>query len=217
LATAHIVGPDNGFASDLLTAAGTAAHSSFTAIEAMAAKRETSVQERGATFHGRDIFAPVAAAIAKGASAAAFGSRVDGVVMRRDIPSVSVDGNVISGRGRYVDRFGNVLTDIPAALVERVFGERTNVDVAVGGRLVGGLHRTYAQRGRGELMALVNSWGLVEAAVNGGRAVDALGSIPASSIRFELARAALTHMRIEAKTDCIYEIARERGMHVPGA
>ena len=186
-----LVGPDNGFASDLLLTAGAADANgvSFVAIDESAAQRETGVEARGSTFHGRDIFGPVAAAIARGANAAALGARVDGVVMLRDVPSVSVDADAIRGRGRYVDHFGNVLTDIPAALVRRVFGEPAGVEVSVGGRAAGTLQQTYAPGRHGALMALINSWGLVEAAVNGGRAIDFLANAPAASIGFELRRA----------------------------
>jgi S-adenosylmethionine hydrolase len=186
-----LVGPDNGFASDLLLSAGaTEAHGvSFVGIDERAAQRETGVAARGSTFHGRDIFGPVAAAIARGASAAVFGENVDGIIMLRDVPSASVDSDTIHARGRYVDHFGNVLTDIPAALVRRVFEDPAGVEVMVGGRAAGTLQQTYAPGERGALMALINSWGLVEAAMNGGRAIDFLANAPAAAIRFELRRA----------------------------
>ncbi len=178
-----LIGPDNGFASDLVLAHG--AGVSLFAIDELLARRE-GIRTRGATFHGRDIFAPVAAAIAKGTSTARLAARADGIVMLRDVPTASVDGERIHGRGRYVDHFGNVLTDIPAALVTRVFGEVARARVTVAGRDAGFLCETYAQGTEGKLMALVNSWGLVEAAVNGGRAVDNFESAAPAAIHFEL-------------------------------
>lgn len=183
-----LVGPDNGFASDLLLEAGAGSTVSFLAIDETAARRETGVQSVGSTFHGRDIFAPVAAALAKGAGADRLGASVEGITMLRDVPGVSIDGDVIHGRGRHVDHFGNVLTAIPASLVRRVFKGPANVDVTVAGRPAGALRETYAGGKQGELMALVNSWGLVEAAQNGGRAIDQLGNVPPGSILFELRR-----------------------------
>jgi S-adenosylmethionine hydrolase len=185
-----LVGPDNGFASDLLLETGATAPEavSFIAIDATAARRETGVQAVGSTFHGRDIFAPVAAALAKGAGVDRFGASVEGITMLRDVPGVSIDGDVIHGRGRYVDRFGNVITSISASLVRRVCKDLESVDVTVAGHPVGALGGTYAGGKRGELMALINSWGLVEAAHNGGRAIDMLGNVAPGSIGFELRR-----------------------------
>lgn len=179
-----LVGPDNGLASDLLLAHG--ARAEFVAVDRAMAQRETGVQVRGSTFHGRDIFAPVAAAVARGVNPARLGERVEGVVMLRGVPGASVDGGVVRGRGRYADRFGNVLTDIPAAMLRSVFADLDRVEATVAGRRAGRLRETYAQGGDGELMVLVNGWGLLEAAINGGRAIDRLGLMPASEISFEL-------------------------------
>ena len=182
-----LVGPDNGFASDLF--AGRPVGCVF-AIDSPAAARAAGFPTRGATFHGRDIFAPVAAAIAPGARASDFGSRVGGAVMRRDVPSVSIDAGRVHGVGRYVDRFGNVLSDIPRGVLEHVFGDRLDaVGVAVGGRAAGALRRTYVEGAPGELVCLLNSWDLVEAAVNGGRAWDLLGARRPEDVLFELREA----------------------------
>ncbi len=184
-----LVGPDNGFASDLF--AGGAAGRVF-AIDGAAAARAAGlgcggIPARGATFHGRDVFAPVAAAIARGARASDFGVVVDGAVMLRDVPSVSIDAGRVQGVGRYVDRFGNVLSDIPRGVLERVFGDGLDrIGVTVGGRAAGALRRAYVEGAPGALMGLLNSWDLVEAAVNGGRAWDLLGARRPEDVRFEL-------------------------------
>ena len=184
-----IVGPDNGLVSDLLVSASLSATARFVAIDEDMARRETGLRSRGDTFHGRDIFAPVAAAIALGTSVSRLGKRADGVVMLSNVPGASVDGGVIRARGRYVDRFGNVMSDVPQELVERVFGDVEHVRVSVAGRDAGALRRTYAEGEGGELMALINSWGLVEVAMNGGRAIVYLRNVPAAAIAFELRRA----------------------------
>ncbi len=183
-----LVGPDNGFASDLLLATSGYAGAQFYAIDPGAARSETGAQGRGATFHGRDIFAPVAAAIAKGTGVIRFGPRLDGIVMLSDVPSASLDGDVIHGRARYVDRFGNVMSDIPEAMVRRLSPDLNGVIVAVAGHGAGRLRHTYAGATARELMALVNSWGLVEVAVNGGRAIDRLGNAATASLGFQLTR-----------------------------
>jgi len=164
-----LVGPDNGFASDLMLSG---AEVDVVAIDDGAARRVIGIDARGTTFHGRDVFGPIAAAIARGAGPSEFGARGGGVVMRADVPSVSIDGGRVHGTGRYVDRFGNILTDIPESVLRRVFGAAGSVRVTVAGRDLGPLRHTYVDGPPGELIALVNSWGLVEAAVNGGRAID---------------------------------------------
>ncbi len=182
-----IVGPDNGFLSDLLLARGEDAVAPvFHVIDEDAARRETGVKGEGATFHGRDIFAPVAAFIARGAAPASLARPVDGIRMLQGVPSISIDGACVRGTGRYVDHFGNVLTDIPRAVVEHVFDDAARVRVRAGRHDLGALRNTYADGRAGELMAIINSWGLVEATINGGRAIDYFDDVAARSIRFEL-------------------------------
>ncbi|MCI0452673.1 MAG: SAM-dependent chlorinase/fluorinase [Candidatus Latescibacteria bacterium] len=178
-----LVGPDNGFASDLLAMRPNA---SFFAIDDAAVRSETGSAVRGATFHGRDVFAPVAAAIARGRAAADFGSPADHVVMLRGVPSVSIDGGRVHARGRHIDRFGNILSDLPRAVLERVFGPHLGiVHVRVGGIEAGALVKTYADGGNRALVVLLDSWDLVEAAVNGGRACDLVGAARPQDVHFE--------------------------------
>jgi hypothetical protein len=181
-----LVGPDNGFASDLLCARG-AAGARFFAIDEAAAAKSIGAAARGATFHGRDVFAPVAAAIARGSEASSFSHPVAGITLLPEVPSVSIDAGRVRGTGRYVDRFGNLLSDIPLAAIRHALGSEEQARVRVGGRDVGRLRPTYAGGRRGEVFALVNSWGLVEAAVNGGRAIDYFEGAPPRSIPFEVA------------------------------
>jgi S-adenosylmethionine hydrolase len=179
-----LVGPDNGFASDLLAMRPDA---NFFAIDESVVGVATGATVRGATFHGRDLFAPVAAAIARGCASADFGPPTDRVVMLRDVPSVSIDGKRVRARGRHIDRFGNLLSDLPRGVLERVFGpELGGVRARVGDVEAGPLVRTYADGASGALVVLLDSWDLVEAAVNGGRACDLLGAARPQDVRFEL-------------------------------
>lgn len=179
-----LVGPDNGFASDLL-AAGAPAR--FANIDEDAARAATGRAMRGATFHGRDLFAPVAAAIARGAEPSTMARGTDRVVMLRDVPSVSIDAGRVRGVGRHIDRFGNVISDISRGVVEHVLGvELGRVRARVGSVDAGSLRRTYADGAPGQVIVLLDSWDLVEAAVNQGRACDALGAVRPHDVRFEL-------------------------------
>jgi S-adenosylmethionine hydrolase len=180
-----LVGPDNGFATDLLAAGRECA---YHRIAEELARRATGAVVTGATFHGRDIFAPVAAAIANGASVERFGQRTEDIVILPGVPTASFDADVIRARARYIDHFGNVITDISKELVQQLSALPANVRVRVQGRDAGALGVTYGPGRRDELIAIINSWGMVEVAINGGRAIDYLGNQPPATIEVELRR-----------------------------
>lgn len=108
-----------------------------------------------ATFHGRDIFAPVAARLAAGLD------------LRRLGPAIAWRKRADGFRGEVVsiDRFGNLITDIPAASLPK-----GAIRIAVGRKTVNRLSRTYADGKKGELLALVGSTGHLEISVNQGSA-----------------------------------------------
>ena len=181
-----LVGPDNGFASDVL-AAGLDAE--FYLLDEAGAQRQTGRTVLGTTFHGRDLFAPVAGALARGAAVASFTRVCESIVMLRDVPSVSIDGGHVRARGRHIDRFGNVLSDISRAVLENVFGQAASVRVRVGEIEAGRLLRSYADGAPGRVMALINSWDMVEAAVNQGRAAELLHAHRPELVRFDVSAA----------------------------
>lgn len=143
-------------------------------------KRVVSLTERryarptiSKTFEGRDRFAPAAAWLARGAEVAALGTAVRDYV-RLDIPQAREDGNGISGRVLRVDRFGNLVTNVPRAMVERLAG-RNPIRLTVGGVVVDSLVETYAGVAQGAICALYGSSDHLEIAENGGRAAERLG------------------------------------------
>ena len=107
------------------------------------------------TFHGRDLFAPVAAYLALGTSPEDLGTKTDHVnvlpLPRPREVGGRVDGNVI-----HVDRFGNLVTNI------RLDGASAAVEVEVAGRTISGLSSSYQEGG--ELLAIVGSHGYLEVA-----------------------------------------------------
>jgi S-adenosylmethionine hydrolase len=108
------------------------------------------------TFHGRDILAPVAGLLAKGLDLRRLGPALRWTVKKAG----SVRGEVVS-----VDRFGNLITDIPAASLPK-----DGLRITVGRRTLRALSRTYADAKKGELLALVGSTGHLEISVNQGSA-----------------------------------------------
>lgn len=118
------------------------------------------------TFHGRDVFAPVAARIATGTPLSAFGPPAGELVSIAFAAPVIKDGR-IDGHGLCVDRFGNLVTDVPAALI----GEGRWA-VLFRGRRIKDVRRTYADVATGTLVAVIGSSGNVELAIRDGSVAD---------------------------------------------
>lgn len=122
------------------------------------------------TFHGRDLFAPVAAHLSLGVSLNNLGSAIqDPVRFMVAEARVQNDGS-IHGQVMHVDRFGNLITNIPRELLPTGRMWR----VRVGGYEVGGLVKIYALAGDGSLLALIGSSGYLEIAVRNGNAAAML-------------------------------------------
>ncbi len=122
------------------------------------------------TFHGRDIFAPVAAHLALGVPLTEFGPPVQDPV-QLPIPEPREVAGEWEGVVVYVDRFGNCVTNLPAALVVG----RSAVTVRVGRQRLNRLSQTYADVASGMPLALVGSMGFVEIAVRDGSAAERFG------------------------------------------
>jgi S-adenosylmethionine hydrolase len=123
------------------------------------------------TFHGRDIFAPVAAALAMGLDPERLGPKTERVgSLDLALPIRTADG-VLRGQVIYVDQFGNVITNLSQkALEPDVVSRRKKVVVRIGGREIRGLSKSYKEAGPRGLLAIMGSSGYLEISVNGGSA-----------------------------------------------
>ena len=121
-----------------------------------------------ATFHGRDIFAPVAAHLSLGVEPGAMGGEVYELTAL-NVPAPAVSENGVSGVVVHVDRFGNLVTNIPVESLP--LGKAV---VETGGVAIVGTSRTYSD-GDG-LMALIGSHGYLEVAESNGSAAARLGA-----------------------------------------
>ncbi|MEK6710768.1 MAG: SAM-dependent chlorinase/fluorinase [Nitrospinota bacterium] len=147
------------------------------------------------TFHGRDLFAPVAGHLSLGESPGNFGPIVDDPVRLPDAhPEVGPDGS-IHGQVVYVDRFGNLITNIDTSAFwagESLAGtEEENLlpIVEVSGKTIRGMSEYYGAVPPGELGAQLNSWLRLEIFVPEGNAAQALRAgrgLPVK-VRFEKA------------------------------
>jgi len=145
-----------------------------------------------ATFHGRDVFAPIAALLAEGARPRDLGTAVAGM-MDLKLPAPTVARSEVIGQVIHVDRFGNLVTNITTAELRALsaVGEPRNCTVRVGRKSAGSIVRTYGDGEPGALLALVGSSGRLEIAVREGSAADWLRHRPDSDtvVRVAVARA----------------------------
>ena len=169
----YLVGPDNG----LLTPAGNAAGGITEAVEI--SDSPFALQPVSATFHGRDLFAPVAATLASGSALAAAGTAIDpDSLLTPRIAPARIDGGALLADVRYVDHFGNLQLNAAAA------------DLAATGATPGGAltialpdgtdhpahyGRTFADADLGELVIYEDAQRRLALALNRDSAADRLG------------------------------------------
>ena len=163
----HLVGPDNGLLAPAIAALGGAEEAVDIGRSAL------RLEPVAPTFHGRDLFAPVAAHLACGRPLAAAGEPVDpGGLTPLDLPRPSREGDVLVAHVLYADRFGNLVLDADA-------DELHELDAILGVRL--GARELTAVRGRtfadgaGGLVVYGDSSGRLGIALDGGSAADHLG------------------------------------------
>jgi S-adenosyl-L-methionine hydrolase (adenosine-forming) len=121
-----------------------------------------------ATFHGRDVVAPVAAHLAMGIEPSDLGPVHDELVTI-DWPQPKKAGRSVTGEVLYVDSFGNLITNIHAPDAVPL-GNATSFRIELGGRTIRGVIRTYGAALAGELVALFDSQGRLEIAIVEGNA-----------------------------------------------
>lgn len=161
---ARFVAPDNGVLSPVLEAGEAAAVHALT-------RPEFFRHPVSRTFHGRDVFAPVAGHLANGVPLAALGPPVtDPVRLALPRPEPRPDGGA-AGEVLHVDRFGNLITNLPAALATAGRGIPL---VTVAGRQIRGLAESYTAVPADRPGAIVGSAGTVEVFLRGGSAAALL-------------------------------------------
>jgi S-adenosylmethionine hydrolase len=166
-----IIGPDNGCLTAFLD--GAEAIHEITSTELF-------LPDVSATFHGRDIFAPVAAFLAGGGELSAVGPELrEEPVRAADLWASGETGVVL-----HVDHFGNLITNFPAAVLEDdllVSGPGTMLEKKV---------RTFAEGAGpgGDPFLYAGSGGRLEIAVNGGRAVEVLDWPRGTELKLERAK-----------------------------
>ena len=140
------------------------------------------------TFHGRDIFSPVAAHLSLGVSPDQLGQPTREMVWL-PVPQPTRSGNNISGEVLYADHFGNLVTNIPA----RELADAALLEVEIKGRRINQLSRTFHDQDAvqaGGLLALLGSHGYLEIAVTDGSASTVLSVDTGEPVHVRLDRRA---------------------------
>jgi S-adenosyl-L-methionine hydrolase (adenosine-forming) len=172
-----LVGPDNRVFGYL-----------FDGSEEVYVAERAALGERvlSATFHGRDLFAPLAARLAHGTPPDQLGTRAESY-QHLLFPLVELAGDTLLGRVIHIDRFGNLITNITRSVLYGFLETKARAIplINLGEQKVRGLSTHYAEAKAGELLALIGSNHLLELAVREGSAALKLGAHVGKAIRIQ--------------------------------
>jgi S-adenosylmethionine hydrolase len=160
------VGPDNGVFTFVLSDPGRTEGYEIT-------RREFFLSPLSETFHGRDLFAPVAGYLSLGKDPSRVGPRAGGLV-RVEWPAPQMKGKNLLGRILFADSFGNWITNISREAYGQLMENRF-LQIKGKGWRIDRLSQTYGQGKPGQPLALFGSAGLLEIAVNRSSAKKTLG------------------------------------------
>lgn len=167
-----LVGPDNG----LLWPASRLAGGIVDAVEISSSQYR--LEPVSATFHGRDIFAPVAAALALGVELADVGKRIDPATLQTlELPTPCQRDRTLIVEVIGIDEFGNAQLGADAGALQRI-GAAPGAELTVcasGGELKVRLGRTFSDVAAGQLLLHLDSGGWLAIAINRGSAAERLG------------------------------------------
>ena len=165
------VAPDNGLLDRLLAEAAELSPGAAPPAVHAVDRPDLYLESPGHTFHGRDRFAPIAAALLQGASLESLGPVVgDAMTLGQPRPEFDRARGRISGHVVHVDHFGNLITDVPARWIERDVRRAQVGELEVRRRAT-----HYAELKRGEPALLVGSLGTLELALRDQSAAAATG------------------------------------------
>ncbi len=174
------VAPDNGLLSHLFASAGQRRVRHLVA-------QEYWRHPVSASFHGRDIFAPVAGHLAAGVEPARFGPVIDDPIAR-DIPRPRMDaGGGIRGVIMWADRFGNCITNVTEKELASVAAKGGRIRMQAGGRPLGTLVGCFGEVPPGDTGAIIGSAGYVELFCNQGNLARQWNLAPGDPVLVEAA------------------------------
>jgi S-adenosylmethionine hydrolase len=160
--------PDNGLLTDIV-------EEELSVEVRQIENRQYRLDSEGATFDGRDLFAPAAAWLTRGQSPGSFGRLIQGIT-KLPAHEPAWEGSTFVGRILYVDHFGNLISNMTSAHLAEVrrYTKRTSVTIRIGGLTIDDLTGCYADGSTDVPHALINSNGQLEVFVKEGSAANAL-------------------------------------------
>jgi S-adenosylmethionine hydrolase len=175
-----LVGPDNGVLS-------LAWHACGGVVEAVDISRSPHrLEPVSATFHGRDLFAPVAAHLAAGAELAEAGEHVDPDELQvLELPRTEVSEGQVVAHVLLVDRFGNASLDVAHADLAGsglTLGKPVEIEMGGGSRFIATFVQTFADVRPGDVILYEDSYRMLAVAVNRGDAAAALKLSPGATV-----------------------------------
>ncbi len=173
---AFFVCPDNGVLSYLLQSVENEGGPPINSV--VIQNSAYCLPEVSNTFHGRDVFAPVAAHLSLGVPLDDIGPPLKTLV-QLPIQVSELSGSTLTGQIVKIDRFGNAITNISETAIARLKSASTlgisTYEIRVRRVRLHRLNRAYAESGVGKPLAIIGSSGLLEIAINGGNAKEGLG------------------------------------------
>lgn len=150
-------------------------------------QREWYLPHVSNTFHGRDIFAPVAAHLANGRPFQLIGPAIDpsSCILLNGLRTRYSEDGTIHGTILYVDRFGNLVTNVTQEDIDRLSASGDNLIIRIGGHQIEGLQRSYGFVPKESPLALIGSRGRLEIAICGGNAAQKLGVALAAAVTIQ--------------------------------
>jgi S-adenosylmethionine hydrolase len=169
-----LIGPDNGVFSPFLRTEKIKRMISLTNPKYFLGKVS-------ATFHSRDIFAPVAAYLSLGVEAKEFGPALSEIA-RLNLPSIEKRGGKIIGRIIHIDNFGNLVSNVTAQELSKI----KKFKMKVKNRIISRLSKTYSEVGKGKILAYQGSSGFLEVGIREGNARLKLDAIIGDKIEIQI-------------------------------
>lgn len=172
----YFVAPDNGVLSLVYAQAETVTVREITSHHYFR-------QPVSSTFHGRDIFAPVAAHLAKGVDTSKFGDEItDYARFAAPKPKPAADGS-LRGIILKIDRYGNLITNIRASDAPHLLGDNApRFRIVIGKHEITEIYNHYALGAPGELFAILGSMGFLEISTNRGTAAKLTGAVKGAEV-----------------------------------
>ncbi len=164
----YLVGPDNGCLSLLAEEDGVIGVYDIS-------ESPYRLPRVSGTFHGRDIFAPIAAWLSRGLRPEQLGKRIDDYV-KLDIQKPRITASVVEGTIIYIDHFGNIMSNIGHELLEKIgikLGDTVNIIISSRGFKCQYV-RSFSNVPEGEVACYINSWGYFEIGINKSSAAELL-------------------------------------------